>query len=336
MKMMIRLLALLLCLVTLLWGCQRQTTVILPPEAASTAASGISSDAPSIAESLPSTDSATKSTSEPTLGPTSEPTTIPTTQPTTEPTANPATEPTTTPTTEAATVPTTEPATIPTTTPTTEPTTEPTTAPTSEPTTEPTIEPSTEPTTEPSTEPTTEPGTEPTTEPSTEPTTEPTSEPTSEPTTEPCTEPPTEPEPTQHPVYNISSHSVGTLEYALLDAINQKRSAAEDPVPSLTMDHTLCALAAIRAYECTDSFTHTRPDGRGAFTVLSDYGYYIWSNLSERIHQGSSGLSAGTVVKGWMYNADFSANILSGDFTHIGIGVYDTGGTTYIVCIFAG
>ena len=126
------------------------------------------------------------------------------------------------------------------------------------------------------------------------------------------------------------------MEYALLDAINQKRSAAEDPVPSLTMDHTLCALAAIRAYECTDRFTHTRPDGRGAFTVLSDYGYYIWSNLSERIHQGSSGLSAGTIVKGWMYNADFSANILSGDFTHIGIGVYDTGGTTYIVCFFAG
>ncbi len=320
MKMMIRLLALLLCLVTLLWGCQRQTTVILPPETASTAASGISSDAPSIAESLSPTDPATKSTSEPTLGPTSEPTTIPTTQPTTEPTAKPATEPTTAPATAATTVANTEPATIPTTTPTSEPTTEPTTTPTSEPTTEPTIEPSTEPTTEPSTEPTTEP----------------TSEPTSEPTAEPSTESTAEPEPTQHPVYNISSHSVGTLEYSLLDAINQKRSAAEDPVPSLTMDHTLCALAAIRAYECKDRFTHTRPDGRSAFTVLSDYGYYIWSNLSERIHQGSSGLSAGTVVKGWMYNADFSANILSGDFTHIGIGVYDTGGTTYIVCFFAG
>ena len=102
------------------------------------------------------------------------------------------------------------------------------------------------------------------------------------------------------------------------------------------MDRTLCALAAIRAYECTESFSHTRPDGRGAITVLSDYGYYIWSNLSERIHYGTSGLSAGTIVKGWMYNEDFSSAILSGNFTHIGIGIYDNGSTTYIVCFFAG
>ena len=102
------------------------------------------------------------------------------------------------------------------------------------------------------------------------------------------------------------------------------------------MDHTLCALGAIRAYECVESFTHTRPDGRGAFTVISDYGYWIWSHLDERIHRGTTGLPSGTIVKGWMYTADFSADILSPDFTHIGIGVYDNGGSTYIVCFFAG
>lgn len=235
MKLSVRFLAVLLCLATVLWGCQRSTTVILPPETTPTTTSG--------AEIQPSTG---------TTAPAS------TTQATTEP----VTEPTAVPSTEAATVPATEPTAAPTATPT------------------------------------------------------------------------TEPEPTQHPVYDISGHSIGSLEYSLLDAINGQRAAAE--LPALTMDHTLSALAAIRACECAESFSHTRPDGRGAFTVLSDHGYYIWPHLNERIHYGTSGLSSGTILKGWMRNADFSASILSADFTHIGIGVYTSGGTDHIVCFFAG
>ena len=220
--------------------------------------------------------------------------------------------------------------------PGTEPTDVPAAPPTAAPETIPTNQPTEAPTDAPTCAPTEVPTDAATESATTQRPTELTAPSTIPPTAAPITEPPTEAatEPYRHPVYQISSHHIGSLEYSLLDAINAKRAASA--LPPLTMDSTLCALAAIRAYECTELFTHTRPDGRGAFTVLSDYDYAIWSHLRERIHCGSSGMAAGTIVKGWMYNEDFSANILSDDFTHMGIGVYDNGGTIYIVCFFVG
>ena len=124
------------------------------------------------------------------------------------------------------------------------------------------------------------------------------------------------------------------MEYALLDGINGKR--AEHSLEPLVLDATLCALARIRAYECSESFTQIRPDGRNAYSVLTDYGYAIWSNFSQCLHHGTAGLGPSTIIKGWMYNTDFSNDILCEDFTHIGIGVYKLEGLTYIVCFFAG
>ena len=177
-----------------------------------------------------------------------------------------------------------------------------------------------------------EPTTEPITEPPYEPTEPPATQSATTPPTGPTTEPVTEPEPAKHPVYDISGHSVGSLEYALVDTINGKR--AENELAPLTLDSTLSALARIRAYECTESFTHSRPDGRSAYSVLTDYSYAFCSDFSQQIHYGSAGISAGTVVKGWMYNAGFSGDILSPDYTNIGIGVYHEDGLTYIVCFF--
>lgn len=174
-----------------------------------------------------------------------------------------------------------------------------------------------------------EPTTEPITEPPYDPTEPPATQSATTPPTGPTTEPVTEPEPAKHPVYDISGHSVGSLEYALVDTINGKR--AENELAPLTLDSTLSALARIRAYEC---FTHSRPDGRSAYSVLTDYSYAFWSDFSQQIHYGSAGISAGTVVKGWMYNAGFSGDILSPDYTNIGIGVYHEDGLTYIVCFF--
>lgn len=268
MKPLVRFLALLLCLVTMLWGCQRTTTVILPPETSGADGSG-QSPAPS------STDPKGSATTEISASSTETTATVPAFTDYTEPTAGASAS-----------------------------------------------------TSEATTEPTDPPPAESTSAPDTEPSTEPTAAPTDAPATEPVTEP------TRHPVYSISGHSIGALEYSLLDAINAQRAA--EGLPMLTMDATLCALAAIRSYECVENFSHIRPDGRSAFTVLSDYGYYIWSDLDERIHYGTSGLGAGTIVKGWMYNADFSASILSETYTHIGIGVYTENGLTYITCFFAG
>ena len=295
-----------LCVLTLLMGCSKSTTVILPPET-----TGHVTEAPTTASTTAPTDNPTTESTDAPTAPSTEPTTVPTTPPTTEPVTEPATDSTTPPTTK----------------PSTEPTTTPTVPPTTEPVTEPTTTPTVPPTTEPVTEPTTAPTTPPTTEPATEPTTAPTVPPTTEPITEPATEP------VRHPVYDLSNHSVGATEYNLLNAINQKR--ADQELPPLTLDATLCALGTIRAYECTENFSHVRPDGRPGISVLSDYGYAAADGLSERLHYGSSGLSTGTIIKGWMYNPDFSADILSADYSRIGIGVYEDGTLIYIVCFFA-
>ena len=329
MKHLIYILILLLGLVTVLWGCHQSTAVILPPVAT--------------AATTPTADPATKPADTDSKPAETVPAAFPsetadTVQPTLSAVAD--TQPTTAPVTAASTAPTTVPATSPTVTPTAAPTLEPTVAlpvePTTVPPTEPATAPATEPTTAPTTEPTTAPTTEATVEPSTEPPTVPTTEPSTAPPTEPVTVPTTEPvtEPTQHPVYDISSHEVGSLEYDLLDAVNHQRRSAG--LSELKIDPTLCALAAIRAYECQESFTHTRPDGRTAESVLSDYNYNIWSWVDERIHSGSTGLGAGMIVKGWMRNDSFCADILSDAFKHIGIGIYAAGDITYIVCFFAG
>lgn len=254
-------LAVLLCLVTVLWGCQHSTSVILPPETLPT----IASSAEGSSTALPDT-------------------------PTTQPTTPPASAPATTPTTEPTSAPTMNPPTAPTSEPTTSPTTAPTTIPPTEP---PTVPP-----------------------------------------TEPPTVPPTEPEPTQNGVYDISSHTIGSLEYSLLDALNGQRDAGQ--LPALTMDSTLCALAAIRAYECAENFSHTRPDGRSAYTVLSDYDYNIWSQTDEQLHCGSGDFSTSVIIRVWMNKDAFAASILSVNYTRIGIGIYTAGGYTYIACLFAG
>lgn len=258
------LLTVLLCLLTLLWGCRQTTTVILPP------------DNPNLTTSNTATDSLTTET----------PMDIePSTTAALEPEVPPTAEPTAAQDSEAATVFTSDPV------------TEPLDVPTEPPITQPTLPPAIEP------------------------------------SISPTTDPVTEPEPDQHPVYYISGHQIGALEYALLDSINSKREDTD--VPPLALDPTLCALARIRAYECTESFSHSRPDGRSAYSVLTDYSYGFWSNFSQQIHYGSAGMSAGTIVKGWMYNAGFSEDISSADYSHMGIGVYNMDGLTYIVCFFA-
>lgn len=176
---------------------------------------------------------------------------------------------------------------------------------------------------------------------------------TSKPTQPPETSAPTEPEattqptemtappetaappaPTEPDVYDISGHTIGSLEYSILSEINARR--AEEGLPGLTMDSKLCALSAIRAYECTQSWGHTRPDGRSCFTVLSDYNYNIWSACGENLLYCSSGFSAADMVDVWMNSDGHRANILNPEFTHAGIGVYQKDGLTYIANLFGG
>lgn len=147
---------------------------------------------------------------------------------------------------------------------------------------------------------------------------------------------PTEPEPPKydHPVYDISGHSVGSLEYEILAEINARRTAAG--MGELKMDKKLSALATIRAYECTVSFSHTRPNGTSCFTLLKEYNYKGGSLAGENLLYASTGYSASQLVNVWMESTSHKNNILSVSFTKAGIGIFYSGGRIYVANYFAG
>ena len=148
----------------------------------------------------------------------------------------------------------------------------------------------------------------------------------------PATEPAeTEPEPTDPPLYDISGYSVGGLEYAMKDAINAYRREAG--LGELSLSSRLCAIASCRGYEISQVWSHTRPDGRGHQTVLSDYGY---GGYAQELLVYVSGSGDGqAIIDKWMAS-DSHRDLLMGGYSTIGIGVYRTGGYTYVACLLVG
>lgn len=145
----------------------------------------------------------------------------------------------------------------------------------------------------------------------------------------PVTEP-TEPAAAWDP-YDISGHSCGAMEYALLEAVNAQRREAE--LPELTLGHRLSAVVSVRAYESSLTFSHTRPDGRDFSTVLGDYGCG-YGHAGENLLQCSEGYSASDMVSLWMGSSGHRANILDPEAATLGIGVYRSGGMVYVAVIF--
>ena len=135
------------------------------------------------------------------------------------------------------------------------------------------------------------------------------------------------------PPFDPSSYNPGNLEYALLEAMNTYRMDAG--VETLTLKKKLSGIAYVRAQEAVDYWSHTRPDGRGYTSALSDYGYSYGSSAELMVYATGSG-DADTMVDKWMDSASHSEKILSAGFTTVGIGVCRSGGMTYVVCLLIG
>ena len=145
----------------------------------------------------------------------------------------------------------------------------------------------------------------------------------------PMTEPPmTEPRPTEPNPYDISGYTVGNLEYRILDRINGYR--AEAGLEELYLDSYLCAIASCRGYEANLVWSHTRPDGRHFSTVLDDYGYSA-EEVQELLAYATANAEAS--VDKWM-SSESHRDILLGDFTTLGVGVYRVSGYTVVACLF--
>lgn len=117
----------------------------------------------------------------------------------------------------------------------------------------------------------------------------------------------------------------------VLDLVNQERAAAG--LAPLTLDEKLNEAAKVRAQEITSNFSHTRPDGTAPFTVLQEYGC-SYMTAGENIAAGQS--TPAKVVESWMNSEGHRANILSPDFSKLGVGYcqVDSGYNHYWVQLF--
>lgn len=129
-----------------------------------------------------------------------------------------------------------------------------------------------------------------------------------------------------------SSDSGKSNEEQVVDIVNKERKAAGKG--ALQLDEDLNAIAALRAKEIAEKFDHTRPDGTSCFTVFDNTDY------SSKIKGENIGYeyygSADEIMKLWLDSSLHKANILSDDFTKIGIGYYEANGKHYWVQVFIG
>lgn len=126
--------------------------------------------------------------------------------------------------------------------------------------------------------------------------------------------------------FNVTITNDYTSAYEVLDIVNKERKA--DGLNELKMDKDLLGAAMIRASELVLNFSHTRPDGTSCFTAINK----PFKHMGENIAAGHS--TPEYVMQGWMESPGHKANILTGDFTSIGIGCVKYGNVPYWVQLF--
>ena len=131
---------------------------------------------------------------------------------------------------------------------------------------------------------------------------------------------------------NESSDKGSVREDKVVEIVNKERKkAGKDPLKS---DGELNAIAAIRAKEIAEEFSHTRPNGTSCFTAFDEAGYKYMMSAENIAYNYND--SADDIMEIWMNSSGHKANILSGDVTKIGVGLYESGGKYYWVQVFAG
>lgn len=103
----------------------------------------------------------------------------------------------------------------------------------------------------------------------------------------------------------------------VVDLVNAER--AKEGLSPLTIDTKVQAAAQIRAVECEQSFSHTRPNGSSFVTALKEQNV-SYRSAGENIAWGQR--SPEEVVTAWMNSSGHRANIMNANFTTIGVGYY--------------
>lgn len=132
---------------------------------------------------------------------------------------------------------------------------------------------------------------------------------------------------------SLQSSLKGNQNLVLTATNNYREKEGVDP---LTLDEDLCIMATIRAMEMAYSgvFAHKRPDGREWDTMWSDYygskpkGAYVGENLA----YGYTG--ALDVSVAWKNSSGHYKNMVTEEFTKVGVGNYSFNGVMYWAQLF--
>lgn len=136
-----------------------------------------------------------------------------------------------------------------------------------------------------------------------------------------------------HPKDSSQKPSINkSFEDDVIELVNEER-AKYGLTPLSSGNEALTKTAEIRAEECITSFSHTRPDGTSCFTAFQSSGL-SYKNAGENIAYGFS--LPQSVVNSWMNSPGHRANILSSNFTQIGVGCVYYKGVYYWAQSFIG
>ena len=146
--------------------------------------------------------------------------------------------------------------------------------------------------------------------------------PTPAPEAKPAPAPTPAPEKPAKPVQTTPDASISAIEQAVLDLTNAERQKAG--LQPLQADRNLMNSARQKSTDMASNnyFSHTSPTYGSPFDQMKANGV-TYKSAAENIAMGQR--TAEEVVKGWMESPGHRQNILTPEFTHIGIG-YDKNG----------
>ena len=119
------------------------------------------------------------------------------------------------------------------------------------------------------------------------------------------------------------STSVLSFEQQVAALVNTER--AKYGLAALTLDETLCGYARVKSQDMHDQryFSHTSPTYGSPFEMMRAFGV-SYQTAGENIAMGY--WTPESVVEAWMNSAGHRANILSANYTTLGVGYVADGG----------
>jgi uncharacterized YkwD family protein len=135
----------------------------------------------------------------------------------------------------------------------------------------------------------------------------------------PASEQPKTEQPAQAEAQNSQ---LSQFEQQVVELTNQER--AKQGLPALKVDTELSKVAREKSkdMQAKNYFSHTSPTYGSPFDMMKQFGIE-YSSAGENIAMGQP--SPEEVVKAWMNSDGHRKNIMSSDFTHIGVGYVENG-----------